>query len=52
MPLSDACVTDPSQLRYTIIRNRHAGGKWQILGAPAGGAFFDTARYIRVKPAQ
>ena len=52
MPLSDACVTDPSQLRFTIIRNRHAGGKWQILGAPAGGAFFDTARYIRVKPAQ
>ena len=51
MPLSDARVTDPSNLRFTIIRNRHAGGRWQILGTPAGGAFFDIARYIRVKPA-
>lgn len=49
MPLSDARVTDLPDLRFTIIRNRHAGGAWQILGAPAGGAFFDIAHYIRVR---
>ena len=49
MPLSDANVTDIGQLAFTFIRNRYASGRWQILGAPAGGAFFDTARYIRAR---
>ena len=50
MPLSDARVADAAGLRFTFVRNRYAGGKWQILGTPAGGAFFDTSRYIRVSP--
>ena len=34
---------------FSLIRNRYAGGTWQILGAPAGGAFFKTAQYIRLR---
>ena len=34
---------------FSIIRNRYAGGKWEVLGAPAGGAFFRPTGYIRVK---
>ncbi len=50
MPLSDAHVTDAADLRFTFVRNRYAGGSWQILGTPAGGAFFKTDQYISVTP--
>ena len=32
----------------SVIRNRYAGGGWQIYGAPAGGAFFKTKQFIRL----
>ena len=32
---------------FTVIRNRYAGGKWNITGTPDGGAFFTPSKYIR-----
>ena len=47
IPYSDIHAGD--SVGFCLIRNRYAGGAWQILGAPAGGAFFKTAQYIRLK---
>ena len=47
MPLSDVAVGADEPFGFTLIRNRYAGGRWEITGTPAGGAFFDTSRYIR-----
>ena len=51
MPLSDVNVESVGRLRFTFARNRYAGGRCQTTGAPAGGAFFDVARYICAVPA-
>ena len=48
VPLSDLKVTDGS-VRFTVARNRHAGGSWESTGAPAGGAFFKIVDYITAK---
>ena len=45
MPLSDINAID--EFDFSIVRNRHAGGSWEIFGVPAGGAFFNTSDYIR-----
>ncbi len=34
---------------FTVIRNRYAGGKWDITGTPDGGAFFTPSKYIRAE---
>ena len=47
LPLADIQATD--SIAFTLVRNRYAGGKWQITGAPAGGAFFKTESYVKVR---
>ena len=47
MPLSDVHAT--GDFAFTLIRNRYAGGRWEITGAPAGGAFFKTEDYVKVR---
>ncbi len=42
-------LNNPAVPAFSIIRNRYAGGKWQILGTPNGGAFFHTDKYIQIK---
>jgi hypothetical protein len=49
MPLSDVAVGPGESFGFTLIRNRYAGGRWEITGTPAGGAFFNTSRYIRAR---
>jgi len=46
LPLSDIAAADGFD--FSLVRNRFAGGKWEILGVPAGGAFFDVADYVTV----
>ncbi len=48
IPRSD--LNSPAPAGFSIIRNRHAGGKWEILGTPEGGAFFDIGKYIKILP--
>jgi hypothetical protein len=31
---------------FSLVRNRHANGKWTLWGVPGGGSFFNTAKYI------
>ena len=40
-------VNAGDEFGFSIIRNRHAGGRWEVLGAPSGGAFFRPFGYIR-----
>jgi len=47
IPYSDIHAGD--NVGFSLIRNRYAGGAWQILGAPAGGAFFKIEQYIRLQ---
>lgn len=49
LPKSD--IHAGERFGLTVIRNRYAGGSWQVLGVPGGGAFFDTRKYLRVKAA-
>lgn len=49
MPLADIHATD--DFGFSLVRNRFAGGSWETLGAPAGGAFFCPSDYIRARPA-
>ncbi|MBQ9335852.1 MAG: DUF4838 domain-containing protein [Lentisphaeria bacterium] len=46
VPYSD--IHAGKSIGCSLIRNRHAGRAWQILGAPAGGAFFKIEQYIRL----
>lgn len=45
LPLSDIGAVD--EFAFSLVRNRFAGGSWETLGVPAGGAFFEPANYIR-----
>jgi len=37
---------DDADFSFSLIRNRHHDDKWTIGGTPAGGAYFNTAKYI------
>lgn len=45
LPLADIHALDG--FGFSVVRNRFAGGKWEIFGAPAGGAYFTPSDYIR-----
>ena len=47
LPLADINAR-PDGFGLSLVRNRFAGGSWEVLGVPAGGAFFEPKDYIRV----
>jgi hypothetical protein len=41
-----ALINADKTFRFSIIRNRYAGGSWEISGVPYGGAFFNIEQYL------
>ena len=48
LPLED--IGEIDSFRFSFVRNRFAGGSWEIFGAPEGGAYFNTRDYIAAEP--
>jgi len=48
MVIPKRSINAGNDFSFSVIRNRYAGGTWEVLGAPSGGAFFNPSRYVRI----